>query len=97
MSPLLYVTTSVLIRVGGALGHPLHKRDVDCSNVKTLTTVKLICQSLWYLEGTIAHCPNGTVCNQAVLTGIKSSIQSNLCLWVRLLVIILNDRHSCNF
>ena len=96
MSPLLHATTLVLILVGDALGQPLHNRDVDCRNTKTSTTVKLICQSLWYLEGTIAHCPNGTACNQTALTGIKSSIQSNLCLWVRLLEIILNDRHSCN-
>ena len=97
MSPLLHATIWVRILVGGALGHLLHNRDTDCSNTKTSTTVKLICQSLWYLEGTIAHCPNGTACNQTALTGIKSSIQSNLCLWVRLLEIILNDRHSRNF
>ena len=96
MSPLFYVTTLVLILVGGALGHPLHNRDVDCSNSITSTTVKLICQSLWYLEGTIAHCPNGTACNQTALTEIKSAIQSNLCLWVRLLEIISNDRRLCN-
>ena len=74
---------SFLVLLGGALGHPLDKRDIGCSNVKP--TVNLVCQSLWYLEGTIAHCPNGSACNQTALNGIKSAIQSDLCSCVSLL------------
>ena len=82
-------TALVLVLLGGALGHPLDKRDTAaCSNINLPTTVNLVCQSLWYLEGTIAHCPNGSACNQTALMGIKSAIQSNLCSWVSALAIM---------
>ena len=80
ISTLLIV--SFLVLLGGALGHPLHKRYNSCSNTNIPATVNLVCQSLWYLEGTIAHCPNRSACNQTALNGIKSAIQSDLCSWV---------------
>ena len=62
-------------------------RSVNCGDSNTklnaANTVKLVCQSLWYLEGTIAHCSPESPCNQTAMEGIKSSIQNNLCQWVR--------------
>ena len=82
-------TALVLVLVGGGLGHPLDKRDTAAySNINLSTTVNLVCQSLWYLEGTMAHCPNGSACNQTGLMGIKSAIQSDLCSWVSALAIM---------
>ena len=82
-------TALVLVLLGGALDHRLEKRDTaGWSNINLSTTINLVCQSLWYLEGTIAHCPNGSACNQTALMGIKSAIQRDLCSWVSALAIM---------
>ena len=66
--------------------YPMQKRSIICGDSNTklnaATIMNMVCQSLWYLEGTIAHCPPRSACNQTAMEGIKSGIQCDLCEWV---------------
>ena len=87
MSPFNVLLASYILGVAIVMCTPIQRRSVNCGDSNTklnaANTVKMVCQSLWYLEGTIAHCSPGFPCNQTAMEGIKLSIQNNLCQWVR--------------
>ena len=61
------------------------RRQTDCANTKqkAITTVNLVCQSLWYIDDAMERCPGNDSCNYDALIEMKSGIQSTLCEWVR--------------
>ena len=87
MSPFYILLAFCILDIAIVTCTPIQRRSVNCGDTNTklnaANTVKMVCQSLWYLEGTIAHCSPGSPCNQTAMEGIKSSILNNLCQWVR--------------
>ena len=64
-------------------GRP-QRRQSDCANVrqKGISTVDLVCRSLWYIDEAMKHCSENGPCNHEALKEMKSGIQSTLCEWV---------------
>ncbi|KAL5506290.1 hypothetical protein EMCRGX_G007903 [Ephydatia muelleri] len=64
-------------------GRPQRKQS-DCANVrqKGISTVDLVCRSLWYIDEAMEHCSENGPCNHEALKEMKSGIQSTLCEWV---------------